>query len=139
MFAAIWNIKIFDTLFDVPPYKNKETWDGPGEQSCGNMLVDLDIGDMKPNTFPVSFENRGTLMGEFLPTNPLKIQCIDGINALVFDGEGILKLNKDAPNSLAWNAPFTIAVWVNNPEIGTDECIMTWNSRRNMTQCSMRL
>jgi len=136
MFAAIWNIKIFDTLFDVPPYKNKETWDGPGEQSCGNMLVDLDIGDMKPNTFPVSFENRGTLMGEFLPTNPLKIQCIDGINALVFDGEGILKLNKDAPNSLAWNAPFTIAVWVNNPEIGTDECIMTWNSRRNMTQCS---
>jgi hypothetical protein len=24
MFAAIWNIKIFDTLFDVPPYKNKK-------------------------------------------------------------------------------------------------------------------
>ena len=135
MFAAIWNIKIYDHDFGTPPFRNKEADEGPGAFGTGQLLVDFDVKDEK--TGPASrIKNKGSLGGEFISTGTPLIEINNGIKSLRLDGESYVTLSKNAPESLGWNAAFTAAAWVLCPEPGPGTCILSWTSRENMLQAS---
>jgi beta-xylosidase len=134
LLAAIWNIKVYDKLFDVPAFQNTPKTAGPGTVSTKSLLVDLDANTLKMGELVEPIANKGTLGGEFEIVGKPTVETIDGVKAIRFDGESFLQLSKKAPASLDWNAPFTVSAWVYNPEIGPGECITTWTSRENMLQ-----
>lgn len=136
MYAAIWNIKIYDHLFEIPPYQNKEVDEGPGVTGRRRLLVDVDVKDESIGEINRGIGNKGELGGEFTPVGEPGISFTDGVKSISFNGEDFLTLSKPAPKTLDWNAPFTVSAWVCNPEIETGECIVSWNSRRNMLQAS---
>jgi hypothetical protein len=132
MLAAVWNIKVYDKLFDLPPFTNRESAVGPGVTSTGGLLADF-------NTEKISdpeILNPGTLGGYFEVVGELKTKTVEGIKAFEFDGSNYLKLSVQAPASLDWNSAFTASVWVYNPEVAEGECLLAWNSRENMLQSS---
>lgn len=132
LFAAVWEMEIYDSLFNVPSYENPEISNGPGKRSTRSCIVNLDAGSHQTGMIADSVKNEGTIGGYFKPTTPVRVKKEDGIKAFVFEGDGVLKLSKNAPGSMSWNAPFTVAAWVKNPEVGENECIITWTSRENM-------
>ncbi len=132
MLAAVWNIKVFDKRFDLPPFANKESNIGPGVTSTGSMLVDFNAEKINDSAIP----NAGILGGQFEVVGELKIKTVEGIKAFELDGSNYLKLTKPAPGSLGWNSAFTASVWVYNPEVAEGECLLAWNSRENMLQLS---
>lgn len=137
MFAAIWNVKVYDELFEVPQFSNKEVIEGPGSVvGQRRLLAELDFDDESIGVVDKGIENKGELGGVFNPVGKPAISVNDGVKSINLDGDSYLILSEKAPESLNWNAPFTVTAWVYNPEIGTGECLVSWNSRRNMLQAS---
>ncbi len=134
LLAAIWNIKIYDKLFEVPAYSNLPKTAGPGVASTKSLLVDLNVDPLDVGVVNLPIFNRGTLGGVFEIVGNAVVEVIDGMKAIRFDGESWLKLSRKAPASLDWNAPYTVSAWVYNPEVAPGECITTWTSRENMLQ-----
>jgi hypothetical protein len=136
MYAAIWNVKVYDDLFPVPEIKNREIQEGPGALISNNLLVDLNAGNLPAGKIPERFSNPGTLGGDFIKSGQPQVTVKDGTKAICFDGKSWLILSKKAPASLDWNSAYTAATWVCNPEVGYGECLMVWNTRENMLQSS---
>ncbi|GET25596.1 family 43 glycosylhydrolase [Prolixibacter sp. NT017] len=136
MYAAIWNIKVYDHLFAVPPCQNAESKEGPGVVGKGELLVNLSANGEKRGVLKSPIKNKGTLSGRFECVGQPEVRNIDGVKAFFLDGESWFTLSREAPESLNWNAPFTASVWMNSPDIGFGECLLTWTSRRNMLQAS---
>ena len=133
LFAAVWELEIYDSLFEVPPFQNRESAEGPGEESIESCIVNLDAEKLEKGVLTSEIPNKGVAGGSFTVKGaPLKIEKTDGVKAFSFDGQQVLELNRKVPESMAWNAPFTVSSWVLNPEIGESECITTWTSRENM-------
>ncbi|MFT3738519.1 MAG: family 43 glycosylhydrolase [Breznakibacter sp.] len=134
--AAVWNIRVFGKLFDIPPFRNKSSPEGPGVAGTQSLLVNLEACplDSGPVTGPIA--NPGTLGGVFEIHGTPVVESIDGVKAIGFDGRSFLKLSEKAPAGLDWNSPYTVSAWVYNPEIGHGECLITWTSRENMLQSS---
>jgi len=130
MLAAVWNIKVYEERFELPPFANKESAEGPGTTGTGSLLADFNAKDT------VSMINPGTLGGCFEPVGRLQIKIINDIKAAVFDGSNYLRLSEPAPACLDWNSAFTASVWVYNPVVGEGECLLVWNTRENMLQSS---
>ena len=135
MYAAIWNVKVYDRLFEIPSFSNSEMAEGPGEMGERRLLVDLDVRDLTVGKINGSISNQGELEGEFTPVGEPLLTVTDNVRSIL-DGKSYLLLTKPAPKTLDWNAPFTVSVWVYNPEIEFGECVVSWNSRRNMLQAS---
>lgn len=133
---AIWNVKVYDQIFDLPDFQNKPSETPPGPKPNGDKIVDFQVKNLKTGKYFSQFKNKGTLKGIFQATAPLKVCVVDGVKALCFDGKSFLRLNKPAPETMNWNAPFTASAWVYNPEIGHGECLVTWASREQMLQSS---
>ncbi len=136
LFAAIWNVKIYDTLFDVPAYQNKEVAAGPVSLGKGNLLMNLDASACDYGTMTTNPANTGSLGGSFARGGTCAVAWLDSVKSIKFNGSCFLKLSVTAPQSLSWNSPYTASCWVNNPKIGAGECLMTWDSRDNMLQGS---
>ncbi len=136
MLAAVWNIKVYDKLFEVPAFQNMPKANAPGATSTKSLLVNLDANTLNYGTVYSPIPNRGTLAGKFEINGAPSVEWIDSVKAIGFNGESFLKLTKKAPASLDWNSPYTVSAWVYNPEIGPGECLMTWTSRENMLQSS---
>ncbi|MBN1416997.1 MAG: family 43 glycosylhydrolase [Bacteroidales bacterium] len=136
MYAAIWNIKVYEELFEVPANQNKEVADGPGMVITNRLLVDLNIDTTTFNTVVDSLPNAGALGGMFLKTRTPTIGWIDSVKAVYFDGKSALRLSETAPLSLDWNSAYTAAAWVYNPLVGSGECLVVWTSRDDMLQSS---
>jgi xylan 1,4-beta-xylosidase len=136
MYAAIWNIKVYGELFEVPANQNKESAEGPGTVITNRLLVDLNIDTTTFGTTVDSLPNAGALGGTFLKTRTPVIGWIDSVKAVYFDGKSYLRLSETAPLSLDWNSAYTAAGWVYNPIIGSGECLIVWNSRDDMLQSS---
>jgi xylan 1,4-beta-xylosidase len=132
LFAAIWEIEVYNTLFDVSPFLNPESPEGPGIQSTQSCIVKLDAENLNVGPIRKDIPNKGTIGGTFKTSGPLRIEIVEGVKAIVFDGAHVLELSEYAPESMSWNAPYTVAAWVNNPHVGKNECIATWTSRENM-------
>ena len=136
MLAAVWNLKVYDSLFEIPYFQNKETLSGPGTPATKNLLVDFNAEKLKSGSIVSSVPNKGKLGGAFEKVGTPVIQSVDGVKAMLLDGNSFLKLSETAPASLDWNSAFTASAWVYNPEIGEGECLIVWNSRDNMLQSS---
>jgi len=136
MLAAVWNLKVYDSLFEIPSFRNKETLAGPGTPSTKSLLVDFNAEKLESGSIRSSVPNKGKLGGAFEKEGTPVIQSIDGVKAMLLDGNSFLKLSKKAPASLDWNSAFTVSAWVFNPEVGEGECLLVWNTRENMLQSS---
>jgi hypothetical protein len=136
MIPAIWNIKVYDSLFEIPSFQNSEMTMGPGTPGTKCLLVDFNVGSLKDGAIISTVPNKGTLGGNFIKIGAPVVSWVDNVKAAFFDGKSYLKLSEKAPASLNWNAAFTASAWVYNPCIEIGECLIAWNSRDNMLQSS---
>ena len=131
---AVWNMKVYNTLFEVPAYQNAESKTETGAESTKSLLVYFNADALKVGSTITKVSNNGKLGGYFETNGTTVVAKIDGVKAAYFDGKSYLKLSKKAPASLDWNSPFTASVWVYNPTVEMGECLLAWNSRDNMLQ-----
>lgn len=125
LYAAVWNIKIYDTLFELPAsLQNKASSNAPASKSSRELWVDLDASKKSK-----SLVNNGKLGGLFSKSGVVSIEKVDGIAAFHFK-KGALTLDKKVPETLAWNGGYTIATWVKNPEVAQEgEILASWCDR----------
>ncbi|MFB6318160.1 family 43 glycosylhydrolase [Saccharicrinis sp. FJH54] len=137
LYAGIWNVNVTKGKMDIPEFQQMVSNADKAPQPTGECLVDISFKDQEPGQLnDRAVLNKGTLKGEITGRGNVEIKNIDGVMAAVFDGKSSLRLAAVPPESMAWNAPFTTAVWVKNPEIGHGECLLSWTSRRDMLQAS---
>jgi xylan 1,4-beta-xylosidase len=136
MIPAVWNLKIYDTLFEIPAFQNPVSKAEPGARSTQSLLVDFSVDALKVGSPVSNVPNKGKLGGYFIKNGSPVVKIIDGVKAAFFDDNSFLQLSKKAPASLDWNSPFTASVWVYNPSVEMGECLLVWNSRENMLQAT---
>ncbi|WP_321321585.1 family 43 glycosylhydrolase [Labilibaculum sp.] len=136
LFPAIWNLKVYPDLFEIPELALLSKTSTNNVLTDDHLLMNFDVENFVMDSFDYSFKNSGSLAGYFMKEGTPKIKYIDNVKAISFDGESYFRLSESAPNSLSWNSSYTVSSWVFNPEIGDGECLITWNSRENMLQGS---
>jgi hypothetical protein len=98
--------------------------------SVPNLLIHLDVEDLQLGLPLATWTNQGTLGGEFRSRDAKPIvDMAGGRKAVRFFGKQVLAASFPAPRALAGNSSFTMAAWVNNPEIAESECIVSWAGR----------
>ena len=133
LYAAVWNMKVYDTLFDIPlKLENKTSNEGPALQSKMEQLVNLDLDKISLTDSLSSIPNRGSIGGNFSRSGDVTIgkDEKEGFKFIRFNN-GALTLNDRAvPASLAWNGAYTVSVWAKNPVVNNvDECLVSWCDR----------
>jgi hypothetical protein len=152
LFGAIWNFKVFadapaDPLhaladkafadFIAPKRVALAKATDPvaatvagASESIPDLLIRLDVADLQLGAPVASWANQGSLGGEFKSggAHPI-VGMASGRKAVRFSGKEMLTASFPAPRSLAGNSSFTVAAWVQNPEIGESECILSWAGR----------
>jgi hypothetical protein len=53
-----------------------------------------------------------------------KLGKVDGAEALISDGDGLLRLDMKAPDSITSDGDFSVEVWARNPSVQPDECLV---------------
>lgn len=131
LYAAVWNMKVYDSLFDIPlQLKNKPSEEEPGAISTNSLLVSAEANHISDGGLDKGFSNDGSIGGVFAKSGMVTLtKDEEGISAFHFT-EGALTLDQPVPQSLAWNGAFTVATWVKNPVVANDgECLATWCDR----------
>ena len=87
MFAAIWNIKIYDKLFELPTYANKESKEEPGVK-VGNrdLSIDLNIKDESIEELKNQLKIKGCLAVFLSQLTKQQFQLQMGLNQLTLQG-----------------------------------------------------
>jgi hypothetical protein len=100
------------------------------QESAPSLLIHLDVAKLQLGAPIAAWTNQGTLGGEFKSgdAKPL-VGMAAGRKAMRFSGQQILTASFRAPRSLAGNSSFTVAAWVNNPEVTESECLVSWAGR----------
>ncbi len=132
--AAVWNMKVYSSLFDIPlRLVNRPSGEGPGEVSRRELLFGFDVSGVSDSDDFTSLPNIGTTGGEFTRSGEVRItrEPEEAVRAVEFT-RGSLTLNGiQVPQRLAWNGSYTVATWVKNPEIPREnECLASWCDRR---------
>lgn len=129
LLAAVWNIKVYSDLFELPlNLKNKPSTQPAAAVSKHEKLIDISASNLGPDIKSVS--NNGTLQGTFSVKGDVSLTIDDeGVKAIYFE-KGALILDQPVPEQLAWNGSFTVSTWVKNPEIARDgEILASWCNR----------
>ncbi|WP_281224908.1 family 43 glycosylhydrolase [Flavobacterium aquiphilum] len=131
LYAAVWNIKAYSSLFEIPlQLKNRKSDKDAAVKSSKKLLVDLDANRIQGNSIVTSIENKGAIGGIFTKSGEVSLEKKDGIKVFNFVN-GALTLDKSVPKSLAWNGSYTVAVWVKNPVVSNEgEILASWCDRR---------
>ncbi len=131
LFAAVWNIKVYSDLFEMPlKLKNKPSTNGPAPLSTKELIVDINAQEIKSDSLNKVINN-GTLFGYFTKQGEVSLSIDIETGAKVFNfKEGALILDQAVPENLSWNGSFTVATWVKNPEISNQgEIVASWCNR----------
>ncbi len=130
LYAAVWNIKVYSSLFDLPlQLQNKESNTVAAVKSTKKLLFDLDASKISGNSAINQISNKGSLGGTFTKNGEVSLEKSEGIQAFNFTN-GAFTLDKPVPKSLAWNGSYTVAAWVKNPEIANEgEILASWCDR----------
>ena len=136
MFAAVWNLKVYSQLFDVPGICNKPATTQRAMAPTQKLEIAFDAKQAPFGKLAQEIDNPGATGGTFLPFGNCYVTEKKGVKALQLDGNSFLELSKPAPESFNWNAPFTASAWIYVTEPGEGQCLLLWNSRNNMLQAS---
>lgn len=131
LLAAVWNIKVYSDLFDIPlRLKNKPSKEAPAPVSTHQNIIDISAENVDTKNFN-GVKNQGMLSGMFLKQGDVDIVIDEETGKRAFQfTKGALILDQPVPENLAWNASFTIATWVKNPEISNEgEILASWCNR----------
>lgn len=133
LYPAVWNIKMYSSLFDLPlPLQNGASKNLPAVKSTKKLLVDFDANKIHGNAIN-KISNKGSLAGIFTKSGDVTLEKVDGIKAFNFKN-GAFTLNKQVPKTLAWNGAYTVATWVKNPEIPKEgEILVSWCDRNEFS------
>lgn len=129
MFAAIWNIKVYSVLFDVPDLTPEVSVEGPGVTSTKGLLVELDAKKIGAGEIIDNIPNTGSLGGVFTLKGDPAVDTIYKVHSINLDGSDYFILSEKAPLSLSWNSAFTISAWVYNKKITNAETVVIWSKR----------
>lgn len=133
IFAAVWNIKVYDSLFEVPlKLSNKPSSTSPAVASSKKLLVDLNLTKVTSTNVLAKLPNQGTAGGFFSKSGEIELvkDSETGVNAISFTKGALTLENIPVPKSLAWNGSYTVAAWVKNPQVGKEgECLASWCDR----------
>ncbi len=95
-----------------------------------NLLINLDVAPLPLGAPLGAWTNRGLLGGEFASRDAQPVVGMAaGRKAVRFSGRELLTASFPAPRALAGNSSYTVAAWVNNPEVGESECLLSWAGR----------
>jgi xylan 1,4-beta-xylosidase len=130
LYAAVWNIKVYSSLFDLPlALKNIPSKIPPAVKSTKKLLVDLDASKISNSSSLNTISNKGAIGGTLTKSGEITLEKTDGTKAFHFKN-GALTLDKPVPKSLAWNGSYTVATWVKNPEVAKEgEILASWCDR----------
>lgn len=135
LLAAVWNIKVYSDLFDIPlELKNKTSNVTPAVVSTHKKIIDINAKDINEKVL-TKVLNNGVISGTFLKKGDVSIitDKETGTKAFKFK-KGALILDKPVPKTLAWNGSYTVATWVKNPEIAKEgEILASWCDRREFS------
>ena len=155
LFGALWNFKAFADVLDDPLLaladkafddfvapKQKAMIEHAADVSAlrtsvastpdpaNHLLINVDAADLQLGAAVGTLRNQGAIGGEFLSRDAKAVVGMaSGCKAIRFSGKQILTASFSAPRSLAGNSSFTVAAWVNNPEIAESECLVSWAGR----------
>jgi len=133
IYAAVWNMKVYESLFDIPlQLTNKPSLEGPGAISTKSMLLGFDMKNADFRNLPQNIANMGSLGKNFTISGDINFvkDSITGIKALEFKKGALTLEDIPVPKSLEWNGAYSVATWVKNPEIDSkDECLASWCDR----------
>ncbi|RYG32703.1 MAG: glycoside hydrolase family 43, partial [Chitinophagaceae bacterium] len=127
---AVWNIKVYDNASYIPVPNTV-----PGKlvemRTAKGLVVDLNAENLKLGSVISSWENTGSLKGKFEPEGAKKpiVDIIEGRKAVIFSGNTSLESDFVAPSTLSGNSSFSVSMWLYNPEIQSEEPILSWTER----------
>jgi len=132
LYAAVWNIKVYSSLFDIPlqQLKNKKSANKPAAVNTHSKIIDINAFDLNNDAF-AKIPNQGSIGGIFSKTGEVSVVTDkeSGIKVLEFTN-GSLVLDKTVPKSLDWNGAYTVATWVKNPQVDQEgEILASWCNR----------
>ncbi|MEM7392726.1 MAG: LamG-like jellyroll fold domain-containing protein, partial [Verrucomicrobiota bacterium] len=102
--------------------------DDPGVVVEGPLLVELDATDLTVGPI-TAWENAGGLGGSFAASGDPMVEVIDGVTGVTFDGEGDYFEGPVTTASLEGSSPRSIIAWVYNPELASEETVISWGRR----------
>lgn len=131
LYVAVWNIKVYSSLFEIPlPLNNTASKTPVAVKSSKKLLVEIDAATIADKTAITTLKNNGSIGGIFTKSGIVSLEKSEGIQAFNFTS-GAFTLDKSVPKSLAWNGSYTIATWVKNPEIANEgEILASWCDRQ---------
>jgi xylan 1,4-beta-xylosidase len=134
VFAAVWNIKVYSSLFEIPlNLVSKASAEGPAPLSTGKLLAGFDVSKIKTGDQLADIPNMGSAGGSFKINGEVKVgrDEAEGIRAIEFTKGSLTLEGVKVPATLAWNGSFTVATWVKNPKVGREAgCLVSWCDRR---------
>lgn len=135
LLAAVWNIKVYDDLFEIPlQLKNKKSNTEPAAVSTHSKIIDITAEGLTNNVL-IAVPNKGSISGAFVKVGDVSVSTDKDTGKKVFEfKKGALVLDQPVPKNLAWNGSFTVATWVKNPEIAKEgEFLASWCNRREFS------
>lgn len=134
LYAAVWNIKVYSTLFDIPlRLVNKASEAGPAAQSTKQLLFGFDLNNVSYGDPLTALPNKGSIGGAFSKSGDVSVGWDEeeGIKAINFVRGALTLKDVPVPKTLSWNGSFTVAAWVKNPQVGKEgECLASWCDKR---------
>jgi hypothetical protein len=144
--GSVWNLKVYneDRKDDLEHIADKAFADyiAPVQAQEGakpsrqmpqtnpKPIIFLDAASLSIGASIQSWTNSGSLGGMFETSGSAPtVNLAGGCKGVRFGGKEILTASFRAPESLSGNSSFTVAVWVNNPEIAESECLISWAGR----------
>lgn len=131
LLAAVWNIKVYSELFEIPlQLKNKASNEPPAAVSTHKKIIDITAEDVNTDVL-AKVVNKGSISGIFSKVGDVSVSTDKDTSKKVFEfKKGALVWNQPVPKNLAWNGSFTVATWVKNPEISQEgEFLASWCDR----------
>ena len=144
LFGAVWNLKVFaddrkDPMEDMADraFFNDQVaisqatrvpraWTATNEPDAAPLIY-LEAAGIAAGSSVNIWTNQGTLGGEFrMDTGAVNVGVAKGRKAVRFSGREMMTASFRAPRALSGNNSFTVAAWVNNPEIAGSECLVSW-------------
>ena len=98
-------------------------------EGVGNpALVDLDASGLSTGAAS-AWTNTGSLGGEFQPFGDPMVEVVDGYRGVTLDGDGDYFEGPASTPEIEGSSPRSIIAWVYNPELASEETVISWGKR----------